>query len=242
MNSLISFMSTSLSGINMYSELFNNQDFFELIEFNSNKSFDELSTHFLKNLLFKYTDTFASEIIGQKNIESIFQKENLTDSQKIESYVKTTIKYYYNKYFKERVQLDNEMIEVILIHAMTIINKTNNNIQSGSDLYSIFITNLAETINDKNKSNIDKIFSEDNKQSLLNHFINLIKFINDINSYNPVFNNTDNQNSQDDNEFDDTEDTKDDKDDKDDKNEFKENKKRRNFKVDNISKKKMRNI
>jgi len=197
MTSYISFVSNLLGSIDIFKQLFNNEEFLFFMNYGNTKDPKILVFEFIRNGLYKTFDEYASEIIENEEMMKILETENLENRDKIKLYLGKATQYYYDNYLKnfEYFKIDLKLLIKIAISSITKLLNLDE-IKTGEDIYVALVNSITNIVFTLIMPRIEK-FTEHTKnkkdyKNWVEKITTTLKSANDILEYRPLYDEYDN--------------------------------------------------
>lgn len=189
--SLLSLIPSLSGSINLYSQIYNDEEFINFVNNCGDQEPEELIRGFFRNILHKHYDPYAEELLKRSEFDTIFSDDSVPINRKIATFTGRAVVYYHTKYIAENesFSIDPEILNTVIISFLnsSITREEKERIKSCRDVYAVII----EKITDYLVAYFDflrLIISSEDSLSWMETFKESIKILNEILEYETQYN------------------------------------------------------
>jgi len=208
MTSLLSFLSSTYGAVDLYAQLYKDEEFIKLVNNCGNQSVNNITQQFVHKFTYLMLDPYVTPVLNDDTLNNIFTLANVTQEDKVKMYVGKAMLLIHEKFMKDNARV---IIDPQLIVAQAVTNILEfvdpAKVSSGKDMYREIVTVITDTlclyINPATRALTNHDLIDNNYSLFLGITKQVIKFLNLVIAHVSPFDNDDNDDDNDDDDDDD---------------------------------------
>ncbi len=207
MSSLLSLLSSSLNAVDLYAQLYKDEDFVKLVNNCADKSVNNIIRLLVHKFAHMALDMVVGPVLLDKSLDEIFELANVTQENKVKMYVGKAVLLINDTFLKDngRIVIDPQiLVGQAVLHILDVVDA--DTVHSGADIYKQLIValtdNLCTYLNPAATSLTSHVNNPDQYALFLSITKQVIQFVNLVIGYNSPFDKDDNDDDDNDDDGD----------------------------------------
>lgn len=205
MASLLSLFSSCLTSVDLYTQLYDCEEFVKFVALNHGKNPSNILNTFTHNLLIKLCDPYADQVINNSEMEQILLDTNMDKITRIKLYIGKAALHYHDSYLSDDDHIiieSSALIDIVVRYVSLIIIP--DQVNSGLDIYNQLINIVTNLLCSLAKPQLKYFLNHDitrakhhDYRNTIAQIIQLLDTFNSICEYNSPFIQPNNSDSDD---------------------------------------------